>query len=344
MTRGTLVGRYTMATAVAVLLALFAGFAPAVAQPQPPGNAAEAAEQLKQVQREAEALTEEWHAATDALDARQSELAALQEAVTPTRAAADAAKADEEQFRQQVDAVTMSAFESGKLDQLNALLSSGSPQEFIEQMSALETIASDYREVLDQLVVVVDQTTRAQAAADVAAHRAQAAADQAASAEQEVSARKRDAEIRIDEAERLLERLTPQQRRERTGPVETGPSGPIVGSGAGVEALRAAQTQLGKPYKWGAEGPNSFDCSGLTSWAFKRAGITLPRSSSQQANVGRSVPMADLRPGDLVFSYQPISHVGIYVGDGKMLAAPQTGDVVKYQKVSSRTFTSARRI
>ena len=94
-------------------------------------------------------------------------------------------------------------------------------------------------------------------------------------------------------------------------------------------------TKLGKPYQWAATGPNSFDCSGLTSWAFKQAGVTLPRSSSQQATVGKSVKWADMQPGDLVFYYSPVSHVGIYAGDGKMINAPQTGDVVKYQTVSS---------
>jgi cell wall-associated NlpC family hydrolase len=325
------------------LLALLAGFAPAAAQPPPPDNAADAAEQLRQVQREAEVLTEEWHAATDALNASQSQVATLQAAVEPARAAVEAAKATEEQFRVQVDVMAMTAFESGNLDQFNALLASASPQEFLDQMSALETITADHRKSLDELIAVVNQTAGAQVEADAAVQRAQGAADEAAKAEQDVSVRKRDAEIRIDEAERLLDRLTPQQRRERTGPIEPGPSGPIIGSGAGVEALRAAQTQLGKPYRWGATGPNSFDCSGLTSWAFKRAGLTLPRSSRQQATVGRSVSFDDLSPGDLVFSYQPISHVGIYAGEGKMLAAPQTGDVVKYQTVSSRNFTSARR-
>jgi cell wall-associated NlpC family hydrolase len=296
------------------------------------------------VNREAEALTEEWHAASDALDARQSELSTLQAAVEPARAAVDAAKANEEQFRQQVDAVAMSTYESGNLDQFNALLASGSPQEFLDQMSALETIASDYREALDQLVAVVDQTARAQADADAAVARAQAAADEAAKAEQDVSARKRDAEIRIDEAERLLEQLTPQERRDRNGPVESGPSGPLLGTGAGVEAARAAQTQLGKPYRWGATGPGSYDCSGLTTWAFKQAGVTLPRSSSQQARVGQAVSWDNMEPGDLVFYYSPVSHVGIFVGDGKMINSPQTGDVVKYSTVNRSAFSGARRV
>ena len=101
-----------------------------------------------------------------------------------------------------------------------------------------------------------------------------------------------------------------------------------------MAALRAAATQLGKPYVWGAEGPSSYDCSGLTSWAFARAGVTLPRSSSQQALVGTPVSWNNLQPGDLVFYYHPVSHVGIYAGDGKFINAPESGDVVRYQSLS----------
>jgi len=295
------------------------------------------------VQREAEALTEQWHAAQDTVDARQAELQTLREAVAPAQAAVDAARGNEEQYRQQLDAVAMGTFESGSLDQFNALLASKSPQDFLDQMSALETISADYKTALEQLQAVVDQTSKAQADADAAVQRAQAAADEAAKAEKDVEDRKRDAEMRIDEAEKLLERLSPQQRRDRNGPGESAP-GPITGSGAGVEALRAAATQLGKPYQWGAGGPGSYDCSGLTSWAFKKAGVTLPRSSSQQARVGKAVSWGDMRPGDLVFYYSPVSHVGIYAGGGKMINAPQTGDVVKYQTVSSGAFSGARRL
>jgi peptidoglycan DL-endopeptidase CwlO len=325
------------------VLSLLVATSPAAAQPAPPEDEAGAAAQLEQVQREAEGLTEEWHAAKDALAARESELTTLQAAVEPARAAVDTARSEEERFRIQVDAMAMSAFESGNLDQLNALLASGSPQDFLDQMSALETIATDYREALDRLLATVDDTARKQAEADAAVTRAQAAADEAARAEEELENRKRDAEKRIDEAERLLDRLTPDERRDRAGPDLEGP-GSITGTGAGVEAVRAAQTMLGKPYKWGAEGPRSFDCSGLTSWAFKTAGITLPRSSSQQARVGTPVSRSELRPGDLLFFYQPVSHVGIYVGDGMMINAPQTGDVVKYSNITGRPFTGARRL
>jgi peptidoglycan DL-endopeptidase CwlO len=327
-----------MATVMALL------FATSPAAAQPPEDAAGAAEQLEKVQREAEALTEEWHAAKDVLADRESELTTLRESVEPARAAAEAARVDEEEFRTKVDAVAMATFESGNLDQLNALLESESPQEFLDQMSALEALARDYRDALDRLKAAVDETARKQAEADAAVARAQAAADEAAKAAAEIEDRKRAAEKRIDEAERLLDRLTPDEQRERRGPDIAGPSGPISGDGVGVEALKAAQTQLGDPYQWGAEGPDSFDCSGLTSWAFKRAGVTLPRSSKQQARVGTPVSRSELQPGDLVFFYQPVSHVGIYIGDGKMINAPQTGDVVEYASISGRPFTGARRL
>jgi len=328
----------------AVLLLALLGVAPAGAQPAPPENTADAAARLQEVQLEAEALTEQWHAAKDDLAARQGELDLLRAAVETTRAAVDAAGVEEERFREQADAVALSTFESGNLDQFNALLASGSPQDFLDQMSALETLSADHRDALAELLVVVDATTLAQGEADAAAARAQSAADDAARAEQEISARRKDADVRIDEAERLLDQLTPQERRSRQGPEEDAPSGPVTGTGVGVEALEAARTQLGKAYEWGAEGPDRFDCSGLTSWAFKEAGVTLPRSSSQQARVGRSVSWDDLQAGDLVFYYSPVSHVGIYAGEGKMIGAPQTGDVVKYQTVSRKAFTSARRL
>lgn len=333
-----------VAVLLAGALALVLGVAPASAQPAPPDNATDAAAALEQVQREAEVLTEEWHAATDALTARQEELARMTAAVEPARQAADAARAAEEEYRRQVDALALTTFESGNLDQFNALLASGSPKDFLDQMSVLEMLASDQRIALAELIAVVEDTEAAQAEADAATARAQSAADAAAAAEQEVAARKREAEVRIEEAEALLERLSPQQRSDRLGPGVDGPSGPISGSGAGVVALRAAITQLGKPYQWGAEGPGSFDCSGLTSWAFSEAGVTLPRSSSAQAGVGRSVGWDDMQPGDLVFYYSPVSHVGIYAGDGKMINAPQTGDVVKYATVSSSAFSGARRL
>jgi cell wall-associated NlpC family hydrolase len=295
------------------------------------------------VQHDAEALTEQWHAAQDGLESRRAELVTLRAAVDPARAAADAARADEEQYRQQVDAVALSTYESGRLDALDALLGSRSPHDYLDQMSALEMIASEHAAALDALTGVVERTRRAQDDADAAAARARAAADDAARVERELGARKGDAERRVREVEALLRRLSPLERDDYLGPRVDGPAVPS-GTGAGARALRAAVAQLGKSYRWGAEGPASFDCSGLTSFSYRQAGITLPRSSAQQARIGQPVPFAELQPGDLVFFYSPVSHVGIYAGDGKMVNAPQTGDVVRYQQVNRTSFSGARRL
>nr|WP_239028879.1 NlpC/P60 family protein [Pseudonocardia acidicola] len=211
-------------------------------------------------------------------------------------------------------------------------------------MSALETLSAEQKQALDELLAKVQATQKAQADADAATTAAQQAADAAQQAADEIGARKKDAETHVAEVEKLLAQLSPRQRDEINGPTISAPVLPILGTGVGVRALKAAATQLGKPYQWGATGPNSYDCSGLTSWAFRQAGITLPRSSSQQATVGQPVSWDQLQPGDLVFYYHPVSHVGIYAGDGKFINAPQTGDVVRYQTVSKSAFSGARRL
>ena len=112
----------------------------------------------------------------------------------------------------------------------------------------------------------------------------------------------------------------------------------------GTTALRAALTQRGKPYVWGAAGPDSYDCSGLVLWAFAQEGISLPHYTGDQWNSGMHVSRADLEPGDLVFFFADISHVGIYIGNGLMVDAPSTGQVVQVQPVFWSDYVGAVRI
>jgi cell wall-associated NlpC family hydrolase len=115
-------------------------------------------------------------------------------------------------------------------------------------------------------------------------------------------------------------------------------------------ALQAAQAKLGRPYVWGAEGPDSFDCSGLVQWAFGQAGVSMPRVAAQQWATGPRIPLSQARPGDLIFWRNDptnpgyISHVAIYWGDGKMLVAPHTGDVVKFQAVYTKNLAGVVRV
>lgn len=123
------------------------------------------------------------------------------------------------------------------------------------------------------------------------------------------------------------------------------PAPPVNNANAASAVVNMAYSKLGSPYVWGAEGPNTFDCSGLTSYVFRNAaGVSLPRTSGSQYGVGTSVSKANLQPGDLVFFSTGgggISHVGIYVGGGQMIHAPQTGDVVKVSNINSSYWQNA---
>ncbi|WP_405586460.1 NlpC/P60 family protein [Streptomyces sp. NBC_01190] len=116
-----------------------------------------------------------------------------------------------------------------------------------------------------------------------------------------------------------------------------------VNSSVAEQAIAFAQKQIGKPYVWGATGPDSFDCSGLTQAAYKAAGIDLPRTTYDQVNVGTRVSEDDLQPGDLIFFYSDVSHVGLYIGDGEMIHAPHTGTVVKIAPITEMPFYGAVR-
>jgi len=129
-------------------------------------------------------------------------------------------------------------------------------------------------------------------------------------------------------------------------PGATQPAAPVVAPTAAAQvAVDTALAQLGDPYVWAGAGPNTFDCSGLTQYAYGAAGVYLPHSSRMQSTVGTAVAYADLQPGDLVFFYSPVSHVGMYIGNGQMVHAGSSGDVVKtLDLVYMPQFAGARRI
>ena len=119
---------------------------------------------------------------------------------------------------------------------------------------------------------------------------------------------------------------------------------PAAGSSVGTRALALAKGKLGAPYVWGAAGPSAFDCSGLIVWAYKRLGVSLPHSSATLSTMGRPVSKAALQPGDLVFFYSPVSHVGIYAGNGMVLNATQSGEPVQLSKLANLPFHNATRL
>jgi cell wall-associated NlpC family hydrolase len=110
-------------------------------------------------------------------------------------------------------------------------------------------------------------------------------------------------------------------------------------------AVNTALAQIGDPYAWGAAGPSAFDCSGLTEYAYRAAGVSLPHSSGAQSTMGTPVAYSDLRPGDLVFFYSPVSHVAMYIGNGEIVQATTSGHPVAVTKLAYMPgYVGARRL
>lgn len=127
-------------------------------------------------------------------------------------------------------------------------------------------------------------------------------------------------------------------------PQQAPAAAPTPAHSAGQAAVDLARHELGDPYVWGAAGPNAFDCSGLVQYVYRQLDVNLPHSSAMQSTIGDRVGSLDqAEPGDLLFFYSPVGHVGIYVGNGRMIAAPEPGDVVKEQSVWA-TPTVIRRV
>ncbi|WP_327409107.1 NlpC/P60 family protein [Streptomyces sp. NBC_01281] len=133
-------------------------------------------------------------------------------------------------------------------------------------------------------------------------------------------------------AEKAAKEKATEQGSSSGGTTGSTATDPSYATKAG-KALAFARTQIGKPYVWGATGPDSYDCSGLTQAAWKAAGVSLPRVTYDQVNAGTTVSLTDAKPGDLVFFYDDISHVGLYIGNGMMIHAPKPGAYVREESI-----------
>jgi peptidoglycan DL-endopeptidase CwlO len=220
------------------------------------------------------------------------------------------------------------------LDPTLQMVTSGNPQEFLNQ-------AATVQELDNQAGMRLSTLQKAQ----LAAARAQATAkEQVAEVDQlqaEINSRVSTihAKLAVLDSSEMSEAMS---IFEQTGqyPDFTPPTGDSVEA----IALRYALTRRGDPYLWAAAGPNEFDCSGLVVWAYAQEGISLPHYTGSLWNEGMHVSQSDLQPGDLVFFFQDISHVGIYIGDGLMVDAPSTGQVVQVQPVFWNQYVGAVRI
>lgn len=137
---------------------------------------------------------------------------------------------------------------------------------------------------------------------------------------------------------------TQQQPAVNTPPASTPAPVPVTNSATAKSVIANAKQYLGVPYVWGGSTPSGFDCSGFVSYVYRSVGISLPRTSRAQQNVGTRVSLSQVQPGDLVFQGSPAYHVGIYIGGGQYIHAPQTGDVVKIASFNPSKFSTASRV
>lgn len=337
------------ALAASVLAVTLWGGAPSSADPLAmPTTASEAVQQIVDLSRRTEQLNQQALGAQADLDAKLAVQRDAEAKLAGATAAVDAARAEVNRYRPVIDRTAIAAYQGARTNRLFSVLVSDSPQQLLDQMSTLEVVAAQTSDQLKRYKAATDAATDAESAARAIADAARAAADQANAVRTDLQRKQAELSGAISTVIEAWGTLSAQDKAALAG--SPFPPGFDRDSllrdlvpGSGASALAAGLTRVGDPYVWGATGPDRFDCSGLVQWAFKQVGKDVPRTSSAQADFGTPVDRADLQPGDVVFFYNDISHVGIYAGNGLMLHASTFGVPVAVAPMDSTPYHSARR-
>jgi peptidoglycan DL-endopeptidase CwlO len=358
--RGALL-KIACAAVVAGSLAIFnlSTSVPSMAAPSQ-SQLADAKARLNQLEADFELAVEHYDAVHQRLTLIRSEMARTEVVVTHIR------KRIKSRMGTAV-ALARELYMSGQAGALEAVLSSTDLSEIESRLHYLQSSEQQQTQVFERLAV--DRQTLNQKLGELSAARAKAAADQgqlaqlktsiqAKVASQEGTIARLNREIaaaaRRAAARARAQRIAQQQANQaaalaaqRASAAATAapavastpstPSGPAPPASARAQiAVRAALSQVGKPYQWGAAGPNSYDCSGLTMWAWAHAGVSLSHSAAMQYNETRRVATGALQPGDLLFYGSPIHHVAMYIGGGQLVEAPYTGALVRVASTGGR--------
>ena len=318
------------ATITAVLLAFAIGSVPSSpAQAEPTID--EVQTQVDRLYHQAEQAQERYNDAKVELDELRKDLGSLE---------ADQDRQDDRltTVREQVQDSIVSQYEGTSLSAVGQAVVSEDPARFLSQLTTI----SAYNDIQNELFA--DYATELKAL-DI---RRSATGDrraQMAALEQQLAKEKAAVEEKLAEAKDQLATLKEEEREEllasRSGDVRL-PSD-VPASGRAAAAVQYALGQVGNAYVYGAAGPSAFDCSGLTMMSWAQAGVGLPHSSSAQFGSGPHISSSALQPGDLVFYYSPISHVGIYIGNGLIVHAANPGTGVRVAGLFSMPYSGAVR-
>ncbi|MER6124000.1 NlpC/P60 family protein [Streptomyces sp. NPDC001795] len=302
--------------------------------------------EMDRLYREAEAATEKYDGAKEQADKAKARVDALRDEAARRTDRLNSA-------REALGSAAAAQYRNGGMDPSVQLLLSSDPGRYLDNAAFAERIdgrqATAVTRVRSQLREI--ERLRGAARVELASLKSQQA---------ELQRQKRTINEKLGEARQLLSRLTAGQRAQLAADGGAGRAsrdavrglGPVSASAATAEApnTRAAAAvayvygKLGSPYVWGATGPDAFDCSGLVQAAYRSAGISLPRTTYAQIDAGRRVSRSELLPGDLVFFYSGISHVGLYVGNGQMIHAPNPSAPVRLAPIDEMPFAGATRV
>ncbi|MGC4949778.1 NlpC/P60 family protein [Streptomyces sp. DT224] len=328
------------AATLAVAGAATAAVLPGAAHADPAPTARQVKAQVDRLYREAEVATEKYNGAKSEATAAAKSVDALRDEAARRTARLNSA-------RDVLGAYAAAQYRSAGIDPSVQLALSSDPDQYLRRATyaerAGERRAAEVRSVRRQVAEI------AQVRAEAAGKLTELASRQAALKEHRATVR-----AKLAEARRLLARLTPAERaaydtsekgRGAGHADRSAPRGAVAAPNArAAQAVAFAYSALGKPYVWGATGPHSFDCSGLTQAAWRAAGVSLPRTTYTQINAGQRIPRSQLAPGDLVFFYSGVSHVGLYIGNGRMIHAPRPGAPVRIAPIDEMPFAGATRV
>jgi cell wall-associated NlpC family hydrolase len=326
-----------LTTAAAAAVALSANAANAA--PSAKLSKDEVKAKVDQLYQQAEQATEKYDGAKEKQQKLQKEISTIQDNV---------ARGQQElnKLRDGLGSMATAQYRSGGIDPSVQLFLSSDPDSFLDKASTLDQLSAQQVEGLKK----IQDKQR-----ELAQERAEATEKlkDLASTRTELGKKKNEVKGKLAEAQRLLNTLTAkekaalaaeQERANRSSTQRPNLGNDTSASGRAAAAFSAAQSVIGTPYVYGASGPSSFDCSGLTSWAYAHAGVSIPRTSESQAGIGAHLSMSQLQVGDLVFFYGDLHHVGLYAGNGQVLHAPHTGAVVRYESISNMPFQFGVRV
>jgi cell wall-associated NlpC family hydrolase len=305
-----------------------------------PSSPASADPDISSVQARVDALYHQAEQASERYNQAKIELTSLKRDLGLLKSDQGRQDARLQQVRRQVQDSVIRQYEGQSIDAVGQVVVSRDPSRFLSQLATM----SAYNDMQDQLY---DSYTTELKSLGIRSDATAKRAAQVAGVERQLAADKATIDKKLAQARSLLGDLKAkqQQRQEvvsrsvtRT-PVTTS----VPASGGAAAAVQFAMAQVGEAYVYGAAGPDAWDCSGLTMMAWAQAGVSLPHSSSAQYNSGPHIAESDLQPGDLVFYYSPISHVGMYIGNGMIVNAENPSVGVKVTSLHSMPYVGAVR-